>query len=386
MDIRIGPPVSGSNYFPRPGLQERVLRDVGRGHVSLLAPRRTGKTSLLTFLRDSCPGTELRPLINVERCAGPAEWIAAMLGPLAEPPSGWGKARDKLGKLFTKLDGVEITGLGKLRLRDGDWEGPAERVLDTLLALDRPVTFLLDEFPTLVAAMARSDLESCRSALHWFREWRQRTADSSVRFLVTGSIGLEPVVKRFDLWDTVNDFTGVSLPPLSEAEAHALLSGLLEGIERPLAPELVEYAVATLTPPWPFFVQLLAGGLEEPLGAGQTADEALIDRVYLHELVTGPRNQYTSHMYERLRRIFDDVEQRVARAILKRVAFSEAGLTREQLGVLATEVDQSMGDDELGFVLDVLKHDGYLFQDLGGQQRTRFFSQVLRDYWIRRLS
>jgi hypothetical protein len=42
--------------------------------------------------------------------------------------------------------------------------------------------------------------------------------------------------------------------------------------------------------------------------------------------------------------------------------------------------------EELDYVLDALKHDGYLLQETGGEQRTRFASNILRDYWLRKTS
>lgn len=390
MEIRIGPPVSGDDYFRRPALEERLTRSLRRNHVSLLAPRRTGKTSLLTRLRDSSPENELRCLINLEKCLDPASWMTAMLQPLTVPETRWGEIGQRVKRALDKLDGIEIPAAGRLKFRKDGWEAPAAQVLEMLEALKSPVVFLLDEFPILVSAMARADPETCRSALHWFREWRQRTADGPVRFLVTGSIGLEPVVKRYDLWDTVNDFTDRELPPLSAEEAGDLLRQLLAGAGIELPAPLLKYAVAKLEPPWPYFVQLIAGGLEETLDVGEAGavpSEDLIDRVYRDEIVAGPRNKYTVHMWERLKRIFDAREQPVARVLLREASRSDAGLSRDQIEAIAAEAlpgDDVLSEEDLLFVLDVLKHDAYLRQDVDGDQRTRFFSAVLRDYWIRR--
>ena len=42
--------------------------------------------------------------------------------------------------------------------------------------------------------------------------------------------------------------------------------------------------------------------------------------------------------------------------------------------------------DELDFVLEALRHDGYLRQENEGAQRTHFASHILRDYWRRKTS
>jgi hypothetical protein len=47
MEIRIGPPATGSNFYKRPALIAGLLRALRRGNVAFLGPRRTGKTSCL---------------------------------------------------------------------------------------------------------------------------------------------------------------------------------------------------------------------------------------------------------------------------------------------------------------------------------------------------
>jgi len=94
-----------------------------------------------------------------------------------------------------------------------------------------------------------------------------------------------------------------------------------------------------------------------------------------------------AQMLERLGRLFATREQPVARALLKAVSRSDSGLTRDQIEVIAAEAlpgDDPLSEEDLLFVVDVLKHDAYLRQDVDGDQKTRFFSAVLRDYWIRK--
>jgi hypothetical protein len=124
---------------PRPNLERSLNRDLRRNHVSLLALRRTGKTSLLTRLRDTAPDEEPRSLINLERCLDPASWMAAMLEPLTVPSTRWGEIGQKVKHTIDKLDGIEIPAAGKLRFRKDGWETPAAQVLGLLQALESPV-------------------------------------------------------------------------------------------------------------------------------------------------------------------------------------------------------------------------------------------------------
>jgi hypothetical protein len=219
MAIRVGPPVSGPNHFPRPDVERRLRRTLQRGHVSFMAPRRTGKTSELIHLVDSAPEDRPHWRINLETCSRPDHWLEALMAPFFAESPRWRQFARKLAEPLRRIEGLEVMGVGKVRLGGSDWRKPAESFLRLILEQPQPSTFLLDEFPILVDELARTDLERCREMLRWFRDWRQRTADTGIRFLVTGSIGLENVVERHGLWDTVNDLESVDLPPLDESAA-----------------------------------------------------------------------------------------------------------------------------------------------------------------------
>ena len=67
IDLRIGPPVTGKNFYQRPALIAKLLRALKRGHVAFLGPRRTGKTSCLEEIKAN-PDGFIPILLNLERC------------------------------------------------------------------------------------------------------------------------------------------------------------------------------------------------------------------------------------------------------------------------------------------------------------------------------
>lgn len=87
-------------------------------------------------------------------------------------------------------------------------------------------------------------------------------------------------------------------------------------------------------------------------------------------------------MFKRLGDIFSQQESQLARKILKACAKTEKkGLTLEDLELVHHTLFKDpllRKEEDLDYVLDVLKHDGYLIQE--GEQFL-FFSNMLRDYW-----
>ena len=290
------------------------------------------------------------------------------------------------------IESISLAGTKVSFKKDSkDWQKPADALFEQLLKCDGPITFLLDEFPILVDAVAKSDREECEAMLRWFRELRQRTSDSQIRFLVTGSIGLANVVRRHGFSDTVNDFDSVELPPLSSDDGQQFILTLAEGAGLTLNEEHARQMLALVGNAYPYFLQIFLAEIDDACppkeGEKRAITSDLITSIYRERIITGPRNKYLPHMWERLERSMPLDEVMIARAILRAIAKQDGGLAREQLAAAAREAlpeESGLDDDALQQVLEVLKHDAYLLQNSDSPYRFSFFSNLLHDYWKRR--
>jgi uncharacterized protein len=398
MELRIGPPATGCNFYKRPGLIASLLRALRRGNVAFLGPRRTGKTSCLEEINAN-PGEFLPVLINLEKHDTVEAWLQEMLEELrkgADLPVAKGRwTADKVGGLLSRIRKINLPGIGGVELDSSSvqlaWRKPADEFLAVLADCDLPVLFLIDEFPTFLKLVAkRKSREDVEAVLNWFRAARHTLKDRRVRFLVTGSIGLHNVVRGLGLAPAVNEFDTCEIPPLGDDEALGLLETLAHDNGVPLDREGAKHILKLLGANWPILLQLFIAALEE--GAfPRPPTKRELERVYRDGLVHGSRNTYCSSMHDRLRDTFAPSECRLAREILHACAKAPKGLGREDFERvherLVPQVDQRrLMTDELDHVLDTLKHDGYLMQQTTGKQRTRFASNILRDFWLRKIS
>src|SRR5258707_723844 len=78
MKLRIGPPVTGEDFYPRPQLIQTLTRALRGGHVAFLGPRRTGKTSCLKSLVANPPANYVPLLLNLEKHHSIADWLKDM--------------------------------------------------------------------------------------------------------------------------------------------------------------------------------------------------------------------------------------------------------------------------------------------------------------------
>jgi hypothetical protein len=398
MKLRIGPPVTGDDFYPRPRLIKTLTVALAGGHVAFLGPRRTGKTSCLKSIVANPPAGYLPLLLNLEKHHSIAEWLKDMAAVtrtalnVPAPKISWLKSH---GTDFLKrLEKIDFHGI-KVDLapgaREPAWRPAADAFLKLLKETDAPLLFLLDEFPAFLnLVVKKTSREEVEAALNWFRSARHELSECSARFLVTGSIGLKSVVRRLGLSPTINDFDVCEIPPLKDDEAFDLLQRLAADNNVPLDEPGCRQIPVLLGANWPILLQIFVSEIQAE-ALNRTPTSAELTKLYRERLVGGSRNKYCDNMFDRLKEIFSDSECRLAREILRTLCRAPQSFSRSDLESLHARLFEQESQplllvDELDYVLDALKHDGYLIQSNRGEQRTGFASNILRDFWRRKTS
>lgn len=119
--LKIGSPVSGDDFFfPREDIIKRLRKTLLRDHVSFLAPRRTGKTSILRYLETEAPQDHPHYFINLETITSPAQMVAQLISPLFQVNPRWKKVTGGLGEkvknFVGSIESFDVVGTG-LKLR-----------------------------------------------------------------------------------------------------------------------------------------------------------------------------------------------------------------------------------------------------------------------------
>jgi hypothetical protein len=233
MHIKVGPPVSEDNFFPRPKLIGRILRSLEHAHVAFVGPRRTGKTSCLKAIVANPPTGYVPIHLNLEKYSSVRKWLDAMLDAVLKelkkpgPKAPW--LIEKSTNFLNRIEELKVMGQGiKLaptKDKSAEWQPIADKLIQVLQETNAPILFLLDEFPVFLNLIARKHPhEEVEALLNWFRAARHDLVDLAPRFLVTGSIGLKGVVRRLGLSPTINDFQTLEIPPLTATESQRFLT------------------------------------------------------------------------------------------------------------------------------------------------------------------
>jgi hypothetical protein len=307
--------------------------------------------------------------LNLEQFNHPEQWIDSMIGGLSQiQDEAWLKAAKKFKDFLPRLESKY------LKIAAPDWQGKGQHLMQDLLQLDQPIWFLLDEFPIMIDQIAKSHgLPLAEAALHWVRSLRQQP-DSKVRFLFTGAIGLDSILRQYNINHVANDLRREELKPLSFEEALAFTLKLASDNQIELSEDLArDYLQRLGAGLWPYLIQLFVAELQDQ--DAPPISQTDIERIF-HTIACSKRNQYAANMWDRLRDIFTAAEQTIARTVLKFIAAQPTGIALDQLHGKLPQFETN----EFEYVIDVLLHDGYLTETTNGD--ISFFSNLLRDYWL----
>src|SRR5581483_7719896 len=169
--------------------------------------------------------------------------------------------------LTSGIERIEVGGAGvgelKLALRDGlqdkaRWPELAEELLGYLERYEGSGLLLsIDEFPMMIGNMLDRSEDTGVRFLRWFRAVRQQRAGSRVRFLLGGSVNIEPRLEALGCQALINDLQRYHLEPLPPARrtsfVTAVLSGEKAGFEIGVPAAIVRVADTGV----PFFLQVL---------------------------------------------------------------------------------------------------------------------------------
>lgn len=385
--------VSGSDFFDR-DRELRILEARVRAgnHVLLAGQRRMGKTSVARELgrrlTDSGEWTML--FTNVEDATCPEDVIADIAHAAYQVRSimsRWGAAaRQALGA----VEEIGASGF-RLRVRErlaaGNWRDHGERLLRSCAEHDKQVLLVIDELPVFLKRMLdeAGGPQRVERFLSWLRGAFQGLGSGSPVLMVSGSIGLAPMVQRLGIPDRINYLQLFRLLPWSRELSVECFDQLARSNSSPSFDDGVAGAVYDalgIGVPYQvqsFFSHLCEFAIMENRGR-VTVDD--VRTVYDTRLL-GPSGQNDLAHYEtRLRDGLDDESRSIAMEVLAEAATQEVftAAARDRLGELYSRLlDDAQG--RIIEVMDVLLHDGYLERRDDGY---RFPSRLLKDWWAAR--
>lgn len=372
----VGQTPRGKDFYPRDSIINRIYRRLESGnHLYLSAPRRSGKTSIMRALEDNPHEGYIFVYLNVEDCNDQEDYFRLLAEELEK-----NTAQGKLGKLSEKAKGVLkdfMERVKKVKIAGleietaGTSEKPSyseafEQLLRDLENDHSTIVIMVDEFPVAVENMAKAKgNEAAVRFLHANRGMRQR-AQSGIRFIYTGSIGLPNVARKLDPSPTINDLNIVEIPPLTTEEGLDMSRKIFAEYGTEVEESVIIYMLDEIKWLMPFFIQLVIQLLIDELESEKgSVTREMVDKVLLRA-ANHRNNVYFASYLDRLAKTLPTDQCETAKTILAEIAAKEFA------------EPQNFQQKNAQLVLEALEYDGYIHEQ-GGQYR--FNSPILRMWW-----
>ncbi|MBN1655381.1 MAG: hypothetical protein JXA30_16565, partial [Deltaproteobacteria bacterium] len=208
------------------------------------------------------------------------------------------------------------------------------------------------------------------------------TAAERTRFIVSGSIGIDLILRRLDSDDPLNDFERLYVEPLSEAHARRLSQDLAMSLDVVVPNELEPQLLQLLGPPVPYFIHMLFSQLAQlPSDKRHPLKLDTLEEVY-NQRVLGPTcKHYFDHYRRRLARYGKEVE-RAAQAVLRTVGAKDRVGSAALYNIYRSARRKGASESEFNELMADLECDWYLVLDVKTNE-YHFLLKVMRDWWDR---
>jgi len=388
--------VSGDRFWGRDEDISILTRKIGEGaHISLVAQRRMGKTSLMKELQRRLEGPYICLFLDLQKASVPADAVTELALLLKPYDKLWAKVKGGFANMFGVVSGgIEEISLGEIGLKlraglnSGNWMEKGDEMFRILAKSDRPVLLMIDEVPLMVNRMLKSGegriIRENVTEVDRFMSWlRQNSIEhqGKVMIMLSGSIGLEPVLHQAGLSSVINNYQAYDLKPWDAETAIGCLRALAHNYGVVYQGRAEEVMVEKLGCCIPHHVQLFFSHVldrcERRGDLRFSSDE--VEDLYDSEMLGLRGHAELTHYEERLSLYFSNERLLLVKAILTETAIT-GRLAGPKLQALQDEfaVKDACSDEVIAEILRVLEHDGYLRKTAGGYV---YESKLLRDWW-----
>jgi uncharacterized protein len=398
LEKTVGNWVEGDRFWDREGEMPLFIEKLQDGdHLLLIAPRRIGKTSLMRQASRLIADQFICLHVDLQEAVTAADAVAELGLATRKYEPLWKKTKQVFANILTtvaeQIDTLQVSEV-KVSLRSGmttgNWRTKGDELFASLAAAEQPVVIFLDEVPILVNRLLKGNdytmTPERRAETDAFMSWLRAnslTYRGKVRLVVTGSIGLAPILQQAGLSATINHLAPFELGPWSAEAARGCVKALALRYSLEFEEGAIDRMIGHIGFCIPYYVQLFFDLVYQDckLWQRQTVTIAKVDEVYQTKMLSTRGHAELSHLEERLRLVLGPTLHPLALDLL-----TEAAVVGK-LEPLACQVfGQEYGiangiprpEDDVRQVLTVLEHDGYLQRQ---EMSYQFVSKLVKDWW-----
>ncbi|NQT33789.1 ATP-binding protein [bacterium] len=393
--------VRGDRFWDREIDLKLFIERIDEGqHISLVAQRRMGKTSLMKEAARQLEDRYTCVFVDLEQCNSAADAIATLSVKLKRYRHLWDKAKDVFANILNiTKDSLEEVGYDDLYVKvragvtSGDWSAKGDRLFTILSEAEKPVLLLLDEVPILINRMLKGEnyriTPDGKKATDEFLSWLRKNSiehQGKVRIVLSGSIGIEPVLNQAGLSALINNFTPFELKPWDENTSVGCLRALANQYSVEFLNNAEYEMVKLLECCIPHHVQMFFDHVYTSCirRGNMKFDASEVKDVYNNDMLSTRGHAELTHYEERLKLVLGEEVFPLALGMATEAAVTKA-LTPEAIKAFRDLYNFENREtlDVIKEILWVFEHDGYLKLV---DDDYLFVSRLVRDWWERRHS
>jgi Cdc6-like AAA superfamily ATPase len=397
-DFIVGSPARDDDFCFREEFLEDLWEAVEKHNVLLLAPRRTGKTSVMYRMLDRPKESWLPIHLNVEDLKTPGDFIISLIDAINEHQpaymrntlaKGWKFVNDTL----SRVERIEVSEF-KFQLRKKEnpekkWQDRGNELIDRVIRSDKRVLFIIDELPDMLNSMFNDSHENYDIFLHWFRKIRDRSLKHQLRWLVGGSVNLIAALDQQGMVKQVNDLKSEPLPPFTNEEITEFVKHMLGSRDVRFDETVIPRIQDLLGTPIPLFLQMLTEELyrlwKRDKSRIMTATQ--VEEAYNKSLLGEMARDKLQHYRSRIDVHYLPDDREAACYFLSKMSLIDTGLSHRALFQLYRQIEDRRTAPRTGPALSQafqrlmlhLQSDFYIEPSVDGA--FDFASRLLKNWW-----
>ena len=365
--------------WKREAERRKLWRMFNRGkNVALFAPRRLGKTWLMKTLEKEAEKKGYNAVfIDLEAETTTKEAVRKLCKKISEKrifASLWEQLRSRV---TDAVQGDTRANNYQELLLKADWDSLLGATLKALDGADKPSLILVDEVSVCLSSLLAVNRSEGAALMRRLREHRQTF--TNIRWMLTGSIGLDHVAEQHGLSGALNELDPFPLHPLNGEQAKAFVNALCRSYQMPLlkddAHHLMQQRLGWLVP---HYLSRLLDRMED-LTDGKAATLQDVDAA-CDSLLVHPFNRVFADWPDHINRNYPDAQKTTAHKLLNNLCNHPDGETVDTL-----RNRQQLADLDINTMRNTLislENDGFLQLD-ENTGRYCFVFGLLREYWVR---
>lgn len=386
--------VTGDKYFSRAKDEKRLWGQIEQGsHILLLAPRRVGKTSLITHIKNNPKSGYAVIYVFVQACDSEQTFYEKLLREIyrSEHVGRFDKIKKTLAEKAKSINfsltlspsSVDLDMNGKeVKKTIISHEMIRDLLFESLKNGSDTVIVAIDEFPDVLERI--SETNGKEGVEHFLSGIRALCQDpefnEKVQFILTGSIGLDTLAEKLGVTDRINMLSSAYIRPLSHAQALEFIDFYMNRYNADLKLDIETKNAIIRAVGWnmPYYLGLVCGQLSDIADEEERDINSIDVNTAINSLFTQSNTTNFTHWRDRLNRL-DAVERKYAYQILDLIS-STTAVTKGELFNLSQHPDFKETLNHR-YVINCLLNDGYLYQDEA--EVYEFTSPLLKRWWSR---